>query len=151
MNVNATTLASRAVLSAYAKKALRPFELIAMAIFVASLAGTTYLITAVSGWWWLLMIVVIAYGIVGSIVWLILHFTIDKLRPTQTPKQEKIVGNFIDRTEKIADMIGLTRFGLLLRIVRDVLSRRKENVLTDFAYDSKGLKDDFQKVIAAFS
>jgi len=148
--MNATTLASRAVLSAYAKKALRPFEIVAMLIFIVALAGTAYLISAVSSWWWILMILVIAYGIVGSIVWMILHFTIDKLRPEQTKNQEKVVKDFINRTEKIADMIGLTRFGLLLRIVRDVLSRRKENVLTDFAYDSKGLKDDFEKVIKAF-
>jgi len=148
--MNATTLASRAVLSAYAAKALRPFEIIAALIFVAALAGSAYLIASVSGWWWLLLIVVIAYGIIGSIVWFILHFTIDKLRPEQTQEQQDVVKDFIDRTEKIADTIGLTRFGLLLRIVRDVVSRRKDNVLTDFAYDSKGLKDDFEKVIAAF-
>jgi len=148
--MNATTLASRAVLSAYATKALRPFEITAALVFVVALAGTAYLIAAVSGWWWLLMIVVIAYGIIGSIVWLILHFTIDKLRPEQTEEQQRVVKSFIDRTEKIADTIGLTRFGLLLRIVRDVVTRRKDNVLTDFAYDSKGLKDDFNNVVQAF-
>jgi hypothetical protein len=148
--MNPTTLASRAVLAAYTKKALRPFEIIAMIIFVITLAITTYLVAAVSAWWWLLMIVVISYGVIGSILWLILHFTIDKLRPKQTKKQEEAVKNFIDSTEKIADIIGLTRFGLILRVVRDVVSRRQENVLTDFAYSSKGLKDDFKKVIEAF-
>jgi hypothetical protein len=148
--MNATTLASRAVLSAYAKKALLPFEIIAMVIFVIALAGSAYLIASVSGWWSILLIVVIAYGLVGSILWLIVHFTIDKLRPKQTARQEQAVKQFIDRAGTIADTVGLTRFGLILRIVRDVVARKEDNVLTSFTRDSKGLKTDFENVIAAF-
>lgn len=148
--MNAATLASRAVLAAYAKKALRPVEIGAILVLAIALLGTSYLIANVSAWWWLLMIVVIAYGVIGSLLWLILHFTIDKLEPPQTKTQKVAVAQFIEKTEKIADMIGVTRFGLLLRIMRDVMGRNDTNVLAEFARDSKDLKTSFEQVIQAF-
>jgi hypothetical protein len=148
--MNAVSLASRAVLSRYAAKVLRPIELIAMAIFILLLIGTTLLITYVSAWWWLLMIVVVAYGIIGSIAWFIIHFTIDRLRPEQTPTQIEAVDSFIGRVEKIADTLQITRFSLIIRVLRDVMKRQSTNVLTEFANDSKDLKEDFSRVIDAF-
>ncbi len=149
--MNATTKASRAVLAQYASKTLRPVEIGAVLFFILSLIGTTWLIAEVSGWWWLLMIVVIGYGILGSIAWLVIHFTIDKLRPEQTKEQQRAVKSFIEKVDKVADTIGLTRFGLLLRIVGDVMGRRDQNVLSEFTDDSKDLKSNFLNLVEKFS
>jgi hypothetical protein len=149
--MNAVTLASRAVLAQYATKVIRPIEFIVMGLFLILFVGTVLLATYVNAWWWLLMVVVIAYGIIGSIAWLVIHFTIDRLRPEQTPVQKKAVTNFIVRIEKIADTLQITRFGLILRIVRDVMAKNTHsNVLTEFANDSKELKHDFEKVVDTF-
>lgn len=148
--MNAAANASRAVLAAYAKKALRPVEIVAIIVFVLFLIGTAYLIVNVSAWWWLLMIIVIAYGIIGSAMWLMIHFTLEKLAPRQTKAQQDAVAAFIARAEKIADLTGMTRFGLLLRVIQDVMTRRDTNILSDLAQGSKDLKHDFERVIAAF-
>ena len=148
--MNATTLASRAVIAAYAKKVLRPLEIIAIIILVIAVLGTAFLIAQASGWWWLLMIVVLAFGFFGSILWLIIRFTLDRLNPPQTPVQKKVVAKFVAQVESVSDTIGMTRFGLILRIIRDVMRRGERNVLTDLARDSRDLKGDFENVIKAF-
>lgn len=148
--MNAVTLASRAVLAQYASKVLRPVEWIAMGVFVLFFIGTVVLATYFSAWWWMLMIVVIAYGLIGSIFWLVLHFTIDRLRPNQTMAQTAIVKSFIGRIEKMADSLHITRFRLLLRIIHDVMARSSSNVLTEFAQASKELKNEFEQVIDTF-
>ncbi|MDB5165226.1 MAG: hypothetical protein JWM00_116 [Candidatus Saccharibacteria bacterium] len=148
--MNAVSLASRAVLAQYATRVIRPLEFIVIGIFVLAVTGVIVLVTYVSAWWWLLMIVVVAYGIIGSIAWLVIHFTIDKLRPEQTKAQTDEVNRFIVKVEKVADTLQITRFGLMLRVIRDVMSRNRTNVLTEFTEDSKDLKDGFQRVISAF-
>ena len=144
------TKASRAVLSEYARKTLRPFEIGAVILFIILLVGTTYLVVSVSAWWWLLMIVVFAYGLIGSLVWLIIHFTMDRLRPVQTKEQVSAVQNFVEQIAKVSDTIGITKFGLLLRVVADVMRKREHNVIREFAHDSSDLKSSFEKVIRSF-
>jgi hypothetical protein len=149
--MNAVSLASRAVLAQYATKVIRPLECIVMGLFLTLFVGTVLLATYVNAWWWLLMIVVLAYGVIGSIAWLVIHFTIDRLRPEQTPVQKKAVAGFIGRIEKIADTLQITRFGLMLRVIRDVMAKsNSSNVLTEFANDSKELKHDFEEVVNVF-
>lgn len=148
--MDATTKASRAVLAEFARKTLRPYEIAGIGLFVVGLIGTAWLISSVSAWWWLLMIVVIAYGFLGSIAWLVLHFTIDKIKPLQTLEQKQAVKQFIKKADKVADTIGLTRFGLIIRIVGDVMGRRQQNVLSEFAHDSSSLKDEFNTLIKLF-
>ncbi len=148
--MDAYTKASRAVLAAYAKKTLLPFEIAAIVLFILAMLGTAWLIVQISAWWWVLMILVIAYGLIGSIVWLIIHFTIDKLRPEQDSEQKAAVKRFISDVDKIADTMGTTRFGLLLRIIRDVMQHRDRNILTEFADDSSALTEDFKQVVKLF-
>lgn len=148
--MDAVTKASRAVLAEYARKTLHPFEVGAVIIFVILLIGTTYLIVNISGWWWLLMILVIAYGIIGSLLWLIVHFTMDRLRPLQTEIQTTAVKDFVERISKVSDTVGTTKFGMLLRVIGDVMRRREQNVIQEFARDSSDLKNSFETVIASF-
>ena len=148
--MEAIAKASRAVITQYAAKTIRPIEIIAMVVFVVLFIGTVLLATMISQWWWLLMIVVLAYGLVGSILWLVIHFSLDKLRPDQTTSQKQAVAKFIESSEKIADTIGLTRFGLILRISQSAMSRKRDTLLVEFSADSKELKADFEQVIAAF-
>jgi hypothetical protein len=148
--MDAVTKASRAVLAEYARKTLRPFEIGAVILFIILLIGTTYLIVNVSGWWWLLMIVVFAYGLIGSLLWLIVHFTMDRLRPTQTKVQVSAVRDFVEKISKVSDAVGITKFGLLLRVIGDVMRRREQNVLQEFAHNSSDLKDSFSAVIESF-
>ena len=148
--MDAMTKASRAVLAEYARKTLRPFEIGAVILFVILLIGTTYLIVNISAWWWLLMIVVFAYGIIGSLLWLIVHFTMDRLRPAQTKVQVNAVRDFVERISKVSDTIGITKFGLLLRIIGDVMRKREQNVIQEFAHDSSALKEEFQRLIRLF-
>jgi hypothetical protein len=148
--MDAVTKASRAVLAEYARKTLRPFEIGAVILFVILLIGTTYLIVNISAWWWLLMIVVFAYGLLGSLLWLIVHFTMDRIRPTQTKEQVSAVRNFVERIAKVSDTIGITKFGLLLRVIGDVMRRREQNVIQEFTHDSSELKNSFENVINSF-
>lgn len=148
--MDAYTKASRAVIAAYAKKTLRPIEVVAIIVLVVGLIGTAWLISNVSGWWWLLMIIVIAYGFIGSLIWLVIRFTLDRLRPEQTVLQKKAVEQFLEKFDKIAETVGMTKFGFLLRVIGDVMRRREQNVLSEFTQDSSKLKTSFESVIDAF-
>lgn len=149
--MNAKTRATQAVLSAYARKVLRPIEIVASIVFAIALAGTAYLIANLSAWWWLLMIVVLLYGLLGSILWLVLHYTLDRITPDQTSYQKRAVAKFIARTETVANSLNISQFGLLLRITHDVFHKNTErNVLTEFAKDSSNLREAFKEVIEAF-
>lgn len=96
------------------------------------------------------MILVVLYGIIGSVIWLIVHIALNQIEPVQTEVQRKAVGEFILQTEAVADMLGLSRFGLLLRILRDVVRKRKDNVIVEFAKDSQQLKKRLAAVIETF-
>lgn len=144
------SLASRAILARYATKVIRPIEYIITGIFLLLVVMTVLLATYVSAWWWLLMIIVVAYGVVGSIAWLIIHFTIDRLRPDQTITQKQAVEKFITKAEKVADTLQVTRFGLILRVIQSVMSPKRANIITEFTNDSKELKGDFDKVVETF-
>lgn len=148
--MNTVTLASRAVIAAYAKQVLRPIEIGAIIILVIGLIGSAYLISAVSPWWWLLMIVVAAYGIIGSVIWLILHFTISRIEPLQTAPQKRAVKEFIDKLSAVQDTLGMTKFGLLLRIIRSVMSKQPAHAIGQFVDESRDLKASFESVIKAF-
>lgn len=147
---NATTKATYAVLSAYAQSVLRPIEITASIIFALAVAGTTYLIVQFSAWWWLLMILVILYGVLGSILWLILHYTLDRITPVQTSSQKKAVAAFVSKTKAMADSLQISQFSLLLRVVQDVFHRKQTNVLTEFANGSTDLKKEFEHIIQQF-
>lgn len=148
--MDATTKASRAVLAEFARKALRPYEIAGVSLFISGIIGASLLITFLSAWWWLLMIVMIGYGIIGSLAWLVFHYTLDKVNPPQTDEQKRAVRQFVTKVSTLADTIGLTRFALIARIISDVMARKQQNVLSEFAHDSSSLKDDFLELISLF-
>lgn len=143
-------LASQAILSTYARKVLRPVEVWASVVFGLALFGTAYLIMAFSGWWWLLMFVVILYGILASMLWLILRRALDHITPEQTPEQKNAVKSFINKSEKVATAMGISHFSLLLRIVQDVFRKKQGNVITEFTKDSADLAASFKDVLKSF-
>ena len=96
------------------------------------------------------MIIVITYGFIGSLIWLVIRFTLDRLRPEQTVLQKKAVKEFLEKFDKIAETVGMTKFGFLLRVIGDVMRRREQNVLSEFTQDSSKLKTSFESVIDAF-
>ena len=147
--ISSATTASRAVIAAYAKQILRPFEIVAIILFFALLVLSIYLIISVSAWWWILLILVLAYGIVVSLLWLIIHTIIGRLRPPQTAIQREAVDNFIEHSKNIADIMGITRLGLLIRLVRDVLTRRPQTLDTAIS-GSKDLKHSFTELMKLF-
>ena len=145
-----TVLASRAILAEYTHKTLRPVEVGAVVSFVLVTIGTALLITYVSAWWWALMVLMIAYGLVGSMVWFAVRSSIDHLRPEQTPEQRQAVRSFIGQLDTVANTLGVTQFGLLIRVIQDVMAKSDKNVLTEFAHDSHDLKSELEKVVAVF-
>lgn len=150
--MNAYTLATRAVIAEYAHRVLRPVIIVGCILLIIGIISSAYLIAAVSNWWWLLMFVVIIYGILGSVAWLIVRFTLEKIRPrSQTASQKDAVKQFINQLSLMNDTMGMTKFGLLLRIISDVTSKREEHTVRRFIGDSKDLKYSFDDVIRAFT
>ena len=148
--MDAYQAASRAVISTYAKKVLLPFEIGAAAIFVLAVIGTSWLIVQYSAWWWMLMIIVLPYGLIGSIIWLLIHTTIDRLSPVQTKAQRHAVAQFSHSVEHVAADIGMTQFSLMLKIIRSVMRPSQHQLLDEFTGSSKELKRDFEQLIRLF-
>lgn len=121
---------------------LMPMIVIGTIAALACLALGAWLI-AQSAWWWILE----AAFIVGTTIFLLLAavatFAIRRFAPQQTPEQRKAVRAYADKLQRVAENLGISKFMLLFRIVRDIIWPREQTFIKMIANDSSSLHTDF--------
>ncbi len=149
--MNAIQLASRAVFSAYVQKLLRPIEIVTASVLLLSVAAAGYLSSSVSIWWLLLFVPLILLSLIASVIWLIVTGLLRRFTPVQSQTQKREVQRFVGLVGSHADLLGLTKFGLIVRVIQDVIRRSDKNILSSTIDDSKELSATFKNVVNSFT
>jgi len=125
-----------------------------MLVFGAVLAA---LLLFIGGWltaqhalWWILEFVFITSTIFFAVLAVITISILNRFKPEQTPTQKKAVADFADKLQRVADTIGISRFVLLFRIVREVVRPPEQSFIKQIAHDSTTLHTDFIKLQKQF-
>ena len=148
--MNAAQLSSRAVLGAYARRALRPIVLIVAVVLVFIMLLIGYLAANVSAWWLVMLLPVVVVSAVATTLWAIVRLVISRLTPAQTILQKKAVGTFVTLVDKNANLLGLSKLGIIIQVIRDVMAHSDSNIISRTIGDSKELATSFKQVINSF-
>lgn len=142
-------LVVRAIGAEFARRLLLP--LIIAGIFVALLLHILggWLVTQ-NAWWWLLESVFV----LGTLIFVVLVTTarlaIRMFAPSQTERQRDAVRAYVDKLQRVSDVIGTPKFILLFYIVRDIFRPRADGFIATTSQDSKTLHSDFLALLRMF-
>ncbi|MDB5177209.1 MAG: hypothetical protein JWN75_877 [Candidatus Saccharibacteria bacterium] len=121
--MNSTILAIRAITSQYAAQLLWPVLWIGLGIYALVMALIIWIAVAASGWWLLLAFIPTIVIIAGVIVWTGVWTLSKRLAPAMNIAQKKATKKFVKRLGRVAENIGISKFILIFRIVKDVIVR----------------------------
>jgi membrane protein implicated in regulation of membrane protease activity len=121
--MNSTVLAIRAITSQYAAQLLWPLLWIGVAVYALIMALIIWLAMAVSPWWLLLAFVPTIIIIAAAVVWTTAWVLSRRLAPPMNRKQKTAAKKFVGRINSVAENIGMPRFVLVFRIIKDVVTR----------------------------
>lgn len=138
-----TVKAVRAIATLFARRIFLPVAITAGVIAVILIVAMVWLIT-IDLWWLLLAIpvflLILAALIVGTIVWVIIQL----VTPKQTKTQRVHVASFVDKMQRVSEIVATPKFILLFRTIKDIVVPSKAAFVKDVATDTLSLKKDFQ-------
>lgn len=101
--------------------------------------------------WWILEIIFISSTMLFILLAIITRVILKILTPQQNIEQRKAIQAFVDKLQRISDTIGISRFVLFFRIVRDIIWPREQTFIKQIADDSATLHTDFIKLQKLFN
>ena len=143
-------LALRAIATTFALGILRSAAIwagVAVLVLIIIIGLLAYFF---SNWWWLLAMPIGVATIVGLVIWLILNFILRHLQPSMTKDQKTATQDFIEKAERLFENATTPYPLLAARLVFDTVFRRKDGLLSEVIADSKGLRQELNKVSAEF-
>lgn len=115
------------------------------------------LLLALGGWlttqhalWWIAEFILITSTILFVAIAFVMSMILKRFSPPQTKEQQQAVRDFSDKLQRVADTVGISRFTLLFRIVRDVIRPPEQSFVQQIADDSTTLHTDFIKLQRQF-
>ena len=88
--------------------------------------------------------------LIGFVVWIIFRFILKSLQPQLTSSQLTAIREFTDKAQRLFEN-ATTPYPLLAgRIVIETVLKRKDGLITEVIGDSRGLKEEFDKVVSEF-
>lgn len=142
-------LAIRAIATEFARRVFK-VALIIAGIIIASLIGLCVWLVTISAWWWILAVIVIAWVLVAIITFTIVGVIISVTRPLQTKTQKKLVKRFVDKLQSASEVLQMTRFTLLFRLVRTSLNPQRYNIIENLTDHTVGLQRDLDEIVRSF-
>ncbi|MGV9001921.1 MAG: hypothetical protein ACOH18_03105 [Candidatus Saccharimonadaceae bacterium] len=147
--MNPLFLAVRAVSSEFARRIYLPFVWTIGGILFALLLVVGWL-TTMNQWWWLLLIPGIIFLSIFILVSLVVGVAITILKPVQSKDQRIAVGAFVDELQEVSEVLGMTKFWLLLRLAQDTIFPSGKGFVGRISSQALSLKPDFQEIVASF-
>lgn len=139
----------RAVGVELAWRLLKPM-LIAGVAAAIGLLGIGGWLTTQHALWWILEFAFITSVLFFALLSAVTIFILRRLEPTQDKTQKKAVRDFADKLQRVADAVGISRFLLLFRVVRDVIWPNEQTFIKQITDDSTTLHTDFLKLQKLF-
>jgi len=141
--------AIRSIAAEFIARLIRPVVWTLVIIMACALVGAL-LLTLLSQWWWLLMIIIALVGLVIVVALLIVKRIVRSIAPTQTKLQRTQTKAFVDKLQRVSDVIHTPKVILLFRVARDVVIPRKQSYIAQVSADSASLKRDFAALCDLF-
>lgn len=102
-------------------------------------------------WWLILVTPVLLAVLAGMIILAVAMVVVRACTPLQTRAQSKAVTGFVDKLERVADVVGTPPFWLLIRIIRDAIRPQENGYIASVAKDSSSVHKDFMALQRLFS
>lgn len=147
--MKSSLLTIRAIGAEFANRVWLPTLLIALAL-AAVLVGLWIWLTTYSAWWWLLGFPIVIILSVALGVLVITKLVIRYVRPSQDTTQKHAVKQFVDKLQRVSDVVQTPKFVLLFQIVRDIASPKADGFIGTISSDSSTLKKDFKELQKLF-
>jgi len=142
-------LVVRAVGAEFARRLLLPLIIagVIVGLILHVLGG--WLVTQ-NAWWWLLESVFVLGTLlfVGLVV--LARLAIRLFAPQQNGAQRKAVRSYVDKLQRVSEVIGTPKFLLLFYVVRDVFRPSSDGFIAMTSNDSKTLHSDFLALLRMF-
>jgi hypothetical protein len=149
--MNATVSAIRAITSVYARQLLRPILWIGIAVYVFLLVVIGLIAYSASNWWWLLATVPSLLFVIGLVVWTITWVLSGRIAPQMNKAQLVATKKFVKHIGYVAEHMGLSRFTIIVQIIKDVVTRPKEGTfIGELAQKPGEMRRDFENLRKLF-
>lgn len=149
VNVSASVRAIRAIGSELAWRIVKPM-IIGGSVLAVVLVGFGAWLTTQHVLWWILEAVFISYAVLFMLMIVIVRVLFRIFTPDTNKTQRKAVKQFVDKLQRVADTVGISRFILLFRIAKQILAPSQENFIKQIAEDSSTLHTDLLAVVRTF-
>ncbi|TAH31645.1 hypothetical protein EYC59_06420 [Candidatus Saccharibacteria bacterium] len=101
--------------------------------------------------WWLLLAVPLWFVMLFGVGLLVLaHMVVRAFRPPQDREQRAAVAGFVDKLQRVSEVVGTPAYWLLIKTVRDIVRPRQDGFIVQTATDSVTLHKDFLAVQRSF-
>lgn len=149
VNINASVRAIRAIGSELAWRLVKPMIIAGVLLAVALITLGGWLTTQ-HVLWWILEAVFIAYAVLFVLMVVIVRLLFRLFTPDTNKTQRKAVKQFVDKLQRVADTVGISRFILLFRLAKQIIMPSQQNFIKQIAEDSTTLHTDLLAVIKSF-
>ncbi len=137
-----TLQASRSIAAEFATRLYLPILIITAIVATVLLAVSIYLVTLSAWWIFLLVIVSIATLFAAgalTVSWVFIRF----VAPLQTKQQKKLTKAFVDKFQRVSEIIATPKLVLFFQMMRDVINPRQDGFVISANGDASSLKNDF--------
>lgn len=108
-------------------------------------------LTTLNVWWWLLAGVVLAAVLLLVMVYLTATYIANIFRPALTTTQRNGVRSFVDKLERVTEVVGTPMFVIILLTTRDIIWHRQPRYIQTMITDSTSLHKDLQQLQKLFT
>lgn len=147
--MKASFLVIRSIGAEFAHRLYFPIAVTVMVILFC-LVGVSVWLTTLSSWWWVLCIVLIILTVIIGVVFAVIAIIIHAVAPVRSRIQKTQTKAFVDKLQRVSDVVQTPKIVLLFRIVRDIIWPRKNGFITSLSSDTTSLKKDFVELRDTF-
>lgn len=149
VNINASVRAIRAIGSELAWRLVKPMIIAGIILAIALVTFGGWLTTQ-HALWWILEALFISYTVLFVLMVIVVRVLFRVFTPDTNKAQRKNVKQFVDKLQRVADTVGISRFVLLFRLAKQIIVPSQQNFIKQIAEDSTTLHTDLLAVIKSF-
>lgn len=148
--MKSTLEASRSIAAEFATRLYVPVFIITLAAAAVLLAVSIYLVTLSA--WWVILLVIVGLGVLLAAAALVVcWFFIRLVAPARTKQQKKLTKSFVDKFQRVSEVIATPKLVLFFQMMRDVITPRQDGFVISATSDASSLKNDFIKLRNTFN
>ena len=145
-----TLQASRSIAAEFATRLYLPILISVAIVATVLLAVSIYLVT-LSAWWIILLVIISLLTLFAAGALTVSWVFIRIVAPLQTKAQKKLTKTFVDKFQRVSEVVATPKFVLFFQIMRDVINPSQDGFVISATGDASSLKNDFAAIRNSFS